>query len=378
MLAFLFIYLLLYGGINCYMFRKIHAAWGGPPWTLWAAGGFMTLMILAPILMRLLERQGTIWPARILAVLGFTWMAVTLWFLTIGLAGDLWNLGVRIAGKHRPAIAQLIIEPRQLVITSAVIIFAASIWGVVEASRIQLEEVRIRTPELAPADGPVRIVQITDVHLSLILGRSTLQEIADLATSARPDIFVSTGDLADGDFVGMDHLGEILDNIPARWGKLACLGNHERYAGLQRSLEFHRVAGFQVLRGEAVRAGPVIVAGVDDPAVLSRDSARRKQEKDALDAAQVLGAGPVVLLKHRPQLFEESLGRFDVQLSGHTHGGQIFPFGLVVYAFNKVWPGLHELRKGSALYLSRGTGTWGPPFRLLAPPEVTLIILEPA
>ena len=89
------------------------------------------------------------------------------------------------------------------------------------------------------------------------------------------------------------------------------------------------------------------------------------------------GARPVILLKHQPRINPASVGRFDLQLSGHTHGGQIFPFSLVVYCFYPIPPGLHRVAPDSDIYLSRGTGTWGPPMRLFAPPEVTLILLEP-
>ena len=84
-----------------------------------------------------------------------------------------------------------------------------------------------------------------------------------------------------------------------------------------------------------------------------------------------------MLLKHRPDVRAESLGRFDLQLSGHTHGGQIFPFVAVIRGFHRYVSGLYELERGSRLYVSRGTGTWGPPLRVLAPPELTLVTIEP-
>lgn len=378
MIVFIFIYFLVYGGLNYYVFRKIHAAWGGTPYVAWIAGIFIVLMVVAPFFIRLLERHGAIWPARVVAFVGYTWMAVMFWFVVLGLAGDLWNVSMRIAGRFGSSTGHLVIAPRPFVVACALIVLAASIWGGIEASRIRVKEVRIRTPKLAASNGPFRVVQISDVHLSLLLGEGTLQKIAALVESARPDVLVSTGDLSDGTFVAINHLGEILQQIPAPRGKFACFGNHEQYAGLEGSIEFHQAAGFRVLRGTAERAGPLIIAGVDDPAIVPSITARQAQEKAALDSAQDLGPGPVLLLKHQPRTSPESLGRFDLQLSGHAHGGQIFPFGLVVYATHKVWPGLHELAQGSSLYLSRGTGTWGPPFRVFAPPEVTLIILEPA
>lgn len=378
MRIFLLVFLLLYGGINYYLFRKVHAAWSGTAWVTWTAAGLCAAMTIAPIFIRILEQHGAIGVARVLAFIGFIWMAIVFWFLFAGATGDLWNLGVKIASRWRPGASAWGLQPKAHVLAVAAFIALAVVWGRFEASHIRVKEVRIPTPKLSRSEGPVRIVQISDVHLSLLLGRRMLEKIVRLVESAGPDVLVSTGDLSDGTFVEVNHFGSVLRDVPARWGKFACLGNHERYAGEENSFAFHESAGLRILRGEAVKAGPVVIAGVDDPAFVPSITERRTQEKKTLDAAHSIDDGPIILLKHRPQVFDESLDRFELQLSGHTHGGQIFPFGIIVYAFNHVWPGLHKPPRGGYLYLSRGTGTWGPPLRLFAPPEVTLFVLEPA
>jgi predicted MPP superfamily phosphohydrolase len=120
----------------------------------------------------------------------------------------------------------------------------------------------------------------------------------------------------------------------------------------------------------------VRIAGVDDPTGLQRGEPCFLDETVALAGAD--GSRPVILLKHRPWVNTESAGRFDLQLSGHTHGGQIFPFSIIIYCIYPITPGLRRVAPDRYIYLSRGAGTWGPPMRLFAPPEVTLIILEPA
>jgi len=166
-----------------------------------------------------------------------------------------------------------------------------------------------------------------------------------------------------------------LRDVRPRYGKFAITGNHELYAGLEPSRGFMRSAGFKILQGEEFTIpGLITIAGVDDP-VIKRFSGA------AVDEEQRLLAGfpkdtYTLLLKHRPALQEASIGRFDLQLSGHVHKGQLFPFNLLTYLFYPVKAGINHYPQNTLLYVSRGTGTWGPPIRFLAPPEVTIIELS--
>jgi predicted MPP superfamily phosphohydrolase len=192
---------------------------------------------------------------------------------------------------------------------------------------------------------------------------------------ARPDILLSTGDLVDAELAHVRERAPLLAAVKASMGKFAVLGNHEYYAGLDESLAVNRAAGFQTLRGGSAEAGPFRLVGVDDSVGF-----RTRAEWLQHEAAALAGAHDgrfVLLLKHRPAFNPDSAGKFDLQLSGHSHGGQIFPFYSVVKMFNPMPLGLSALTGGSRLYHSRGTGTWGPQMRLLSPPEVTLILLEP-
>ena len=129
-----------------------------------------------------------------------------------------------------------------------------------------------------------------------------------------------------------------------------------------------------MLRGEALTlAGLISIAGVDDPAGGRFGLSKNVAEKTLL--AKLPRETFTLLLKHRPTIDGESLGLFDLQLSGHTHRGQIFPFGLITRLVFPYHSGYYQLAKDSRLYASRGAGTWGPPIRFLAPPEVTVIDL---
>jgi hypothetical protein len=176
----------------------------------------------------------------------------------------------------------------------------------------------------------------------------------------------------DGELDGVAGLAEILRGIPAPRGKFAVLGNHEYYAGIDRAIAFTRESGFTLLRDESVTIGDAVrIAGVDDPA-----GARFARTGGTSEAA-LLGNRPdgrfTVLLKHRPQLDPATGGKFDLQLSGHTHHGQIFPFRLLTRLIYPLLAGDHPAPGGGILHVSRGTGTWGPPMRFLAPPEITVV-----
>jgi predicted MPP superfamily phosphohydrolase len=366
----------LYALLHAYALSKVRAAFPLPL----AARVLILLafgaLILAPFGTRMLERAGWVGPARIVGVPANLWMAVLFWFCSLGLAADLWNLAVRLAGTAIPLLDRTHVPPRALVLAAAVAIPPAVLWGLVEASAIRTRELHVSAPGLPPASPPIRIVQISDVHLSIFRGPALLARVLRRIREARPDLLVSTGDLVDASFADLAPVAGLLAAVEPPLGKLAVLGNHEYFAGLDHALALHRAAGFRLLREEAVDVSATLrVAGVDDPAGIFLGEPCYRDEQRA-----GLGAGPsrfTLLLKHQPMVAPALAGRSDLQLSGHVHGGQIFPFGWVMRLLYRLGPGLHRLAPDSAVYVSRGAGTWGPPLRLFAPPEITLIVLEP-
>ena len=249
-----------------------------------------------------------------------------------------------------------------------------TVFGFFEALNITTERVVIRTDTITAKIGRLKIVQISDVHLGLIVGKHRLKRIIKQIKVEKPDILVSTGDLVDGQMNNLSGLTGMIRAIPVKYGKFAVLGNHEFYAGLQDALKVTTDAGFKVLRGEGLNIPGVInIAGVDDPAGKRYGLEPKVFEKALL--SKLPRKYFTLLLKHRPQLNEAEKGLFDLQLSGHTHKGQIFPFSLIVKLFYPNFSGLIDLNNNSYLYVSRGTGTWGPPVRFLAPPEITVIEL---
>ena len=196
-----------------------------------------------------------------------------------------------------------------------------------------------------------------------------------------PDIFVSTGDLLDGLMADPDGFAEMLAGIRPRFGKYAVMGNHEYYAGVELSLAFHERAGFRVLRDDTVsmrvakgRGRPMALnmIGVDFHGRRGNGSPVESAGEDTL-MARVDNARPTIVLKHMPTLHPAVQEGAALQLSGHTHNGQIFPFNLITRLVFPYITGDYPLTGGGLLHVSRGSGNWGPPVRVLSPPELTVI-----
>jgi len=375
MATFLLIYFGIYGSMHAYFFWKTFQAFQPQGWLLLLLIGFLLLMLNGPILVRVLERNDQILGATALAWVSYTWMAILLWFLSMGIIRDLWNMGVRAASLITQESYRLILPPKPSYIIIILFISAAAVLGFFEARNLKTERITIRTQLLPPGSKPVKIAQISDVHLGIIEGQRRIDQIASIIFDEKPDLLLCTGDFMDGAIPHLNHMSSYFAAINPPLGKFAVTGNHEFYAGLKESLAFIRDAGFTVLRGEAMITGPVRVAGVDFPAGGNTGERSYTDEGAALDMGDDEGLF-TILLKHHPVIEESSLGRFELQLSGHTHKGQIFPFNFPVKLRYPYLAGLYDLGKGSKIYTSRGTGTWGPPLRLLSPPEVTIITIE--
>jgi predicted MPP superfamily phosphohydrolase len=377
MLIFMLVYFGVYGSMHAYVFWKVYHALQPEGWPFALFTLFLLVMLNGPLLVRFLEGKGLVLPATIMAWISYTWMAFLLWFLFIGIVRDLYNTGIRLAAQLTPDAYRLIIPPKPFLLASLLLIAIATVWGFIEARGLTVEQVTIKTNSLSSDNAGVKsikIAQISDVHIGLIEGKRRLEQISAILEKEKPDILLCTGDLVDGMTPHTNHLSEILARYNPPLGKFAVTGNHEFYAGLKESLAFLHEAGFVVLRGNSIQAGPVRISGVDDPA------GSRTGEASYTDEAAALAMGDknsfTILMKHQPNIKERSLGQFDLQLSGHTHKGQIFPFNYPVKLRHKYIAGLYNLAGGSMIYTSRGTGTWGPPLRLFAPAEVTIFTIE--
>ncbi len=374
-IIFLTVFLSLYGGLHLYGFLSVKRALVPGPKVSAVVILFMVLMIFTPIIIRILERNDLVTPARFFAYIGYIWMGLLFLFFSFAVALDAYRLIFEaIQRVFNADFSRFCLSKAQCFFIPLFLSVGITIFGFFEALNIRTERVIIKTDKITQEIGRLKIVQISDVHLGLIVGEHRLRIIIDRIKAEKPDVLVSTGDLVDGQMNNLSGLAGMIREIPTKYGKYAVTGNHEFYAGLQDALEITTDAGFRVLRGEGLNIPGVInIAGVDDSAGKRYGLEPNVSEKALL--SKLPRENFTLFLKHRPWLNEAKVKLFDLQLSGHTHKGQIFPFSLIVKLFYPYFSGLVSLGNNSYIYVSRGTGTWGPPVRFLAPPEVTVIEL---
>lgn len=236
----------------------------------------------------------------------------------------------------------------------------------------------LRLPRWPAALDGFRIVQLSDIHIGPILDRRFARSLTDRCNALRPDLIAITGDLVDGHVSLVADEVEPLGELRAAHGVYFVTGNHDHYSGADDWVARVTALGIRPLRNERVtitHAGACFdLAGVEDHHAHLVSGKQREDLPQALAGRDA--ERPVVLLAHDPLTFRAAskLG-VDLQLSGHTHGGQIWPFRYLVRLSTPYVVG-HYRHNGSQLYVSRGTGFWGPALRLFAPAEITELILR--
>lgn len=384
MTLFLVTFLAIYGGMHLYVLIRIEHAFRPGRHIVIALRGLMILTTSAPFLVRICERSDLDRTTLALAWTGYSWMGFIFILVSALLSLDIVRLAATRMSRIRRDAVPRFLQPRLSCELALLFAIIATSYGFFEALAIRTEHVIIPTTKLSPSASPVRIVQLSDVHLGLIVREERLKQMLRIVDQAEPDILVSTGDLLDGRLSlrkGSSNyrtVAAMLAAVKAPSGKFAITGNHEFYAGLDQSLEVMKAAGFRVLRNESVvLADGLVISGTDDPAWKRMGL----PPPPGLDEPYLLRSLPInrfrVHLKHRPVVESQDQRLFDLQLSGHTHHGQIFPFYLVITLLFPFSSGTIDLKNGSMIHVSRGTGTWGPPIRFLAPPEITVIDIVP-
>lgn len=303
--------------------------------------------------------------------LAFTWIGFLLFLL---LALIIAEIPLRLAHRHAPARRSFF---SRLAATSAFLLAAScSALGMRAAlGGFVIRRLRLTLRNLPPrSDGkPYRLVQLSDLHVSAQIGGDFVREVVEKTNSLAPDAVVITGDLVDGGIPELSPHLEPLRNLRAADGVFAVTGNHEYISGADEWVAFFATLGLRVLRNEHVSLPSFDLAGIDDdvgPSWLDHHGPDLKKALAGRNAER-----PVILLAHRPtQLPNAADHDVDLQLSGHTHGGQIKPLHWLEAPY--IW-GLYQLKQ-TILYVSAGTGYWGPPMRIGTEAEITLFELLPA
>jgi predicted MPP superfamily phosphohydrolase len=382
-LIFLLVAVCILGGMHYYVWaRLIRDTHPPPPMARAFTVALVLLGLLLPATIAIVRATRGNFAAPLVWV-AFLWLGVAFLltaFLGFADLGRALGWATRaLAAPREPA------DPSRRVFLSRV--FAAGVGGTVAAltgfglrsalGSVRIKEVPVRLRNLPRELDGFGLVQITDLHIGPLLHRGWVEGVVEKVRALRADAVAITGDLVDGSVEELRrHVAPLARLAEAPRGAFFVTGNHEYYSGVDEWLGYLPTLGIRPLHNERVELAPGLdLAGIPDPT-------GRGLPGHAPDLPRALAGRdpgrPVVLLAHQPRQFLEAAhSNVSLTLCGHTHGGQIWPFSWVVALVQPYVAGLH--RKGeSQLYVSRGTGFWGPPMRIFAPPEITLLRLRAA
>jgi len=372
---------LVVGGVHYYLWsRLVRAPDLGAPWSRWGTVLFVGLAALTPLGIaagRIFDRS----ISRVLASVAYVWLGLAILLLFLLVTSEVLRAGVH--GVSWLSSGPLDPERRTLLsrgIAGTVSLLALGLGGVGTASalgEVAFRKVAVSLRRLPQALSGFRIVQLSDVHIGPTLGAAWLAGVVARVNSLDADLVVITGDLVDGSVADLREQVACLATLKSKHGVYFVTGNHEYYSGADAWIAELARLGIRTLRNERVTIGAgddsFDLAGVDDW------SAKRFGGDHGADLARALAGRDerreLVLLAHQPkQILEAARHGVGLQLSGHTHGGQIFPWGFFVRLDQPYVAGLAQ-HGASQIYVSCGTGFWGPPMRVAAPAEIAVVEL---
>ncbi len=382
-LVFFFVALLILGSLHYYLWaRLVRDAHLSPAWQRGLGIAAALLCLSIPFTLATARRL----PAssmRAVAMPGYVWLGCFFLLLVLVLGADMIRAVAALAARvsTEPAAA----DPERRRALYRLLAGTVAVLGgtlTLASLRSGLSRVRVKRVEAplarlpAELDG-LKIVQLTDIHVGPTIGRDFIEQIVSTTNALNPDVVAITGDLVDGSVQRLGSFVEPLGSLDSRFGTYFVTGNHEYNSGAGAWCAFLKTLGIRVLRNERVsieRDGASLdLAGVDDYSA-GRRGGQGPDLKKALDGRDA--GRELVLLAHQPRaVAEASTMGVGLQLSGHTHGGQIWPWNWLVRLQQPVVSGLAKVGD-TLLYVSNGTGYWGPPMRLGAPAEITEITLR--
>jgi predicted MPP superfamily phosphohydrolase len=365
-------------GLHFYFWARLVRDTALPaPWRQAATLALVGLALLLPVGAMLARSSGA---GRLVAWPAFVWMGTMLLLLVALVGADLVRLAALLLRAAPDAERRLLLR-RALAGAAATVAAGLAAFGTRNGlSPPVIAELELELARLPRALDGTTIVQITDLHVGPTIGRRHVEDLVARVNALDPDVVAITGDLVDGSVAELGHALAPIGELRARHGVYFVTGNHEYYAGVAEWLDELRRLGVRALRNERVSVGDgehhFDLAGVDDW------NARGMAPGHGHDLARALdGRDPsreLVLLAHQPRTIHEAArAGVGLQLSGHTHAGQIWPWGLFVRLQQPFVAGL--VRVGATqLYVSPGTGYWGPPMRVGTRSEITRIVLRAA
>ncbi|MDD4557292.1 MAG: metallophosphoesterase [Alphaproteobacteria bacterium] len=336
----------------------------------------VTMSWFAPVVTTALKKAYTNVPLVIsISHLLYFFFGMAFILLTILLVRDfVWYVGWFLKKLPSPKDVHLLNMSN---VVALLLSFSLTLYSFYEGVRApRLKEVELYSPKIIKE---FRIILLTDTHINQGTTIKELENLVARVNSQNPDIVLLVGDIIDDRLPVLENKVDVLKGFKAKYGSYLSLGNHELYNGLNSwSVKFsHMGKGFQLLtnQGASLPMENVFLLGIPDTRIFRAYPQFTPDYEKLMQNASKMSYK--ILLSHAPDVAKElPEGMFDLQVSGHTHGGQIFPFHIPAKIENKFLAGLYNER-GTRVYVSRGAGYWGPPIRFLAPSEITLIKILP-
>jgi len=377
-IIFFSIVMTIYGLINYYIFRHAIQAFPSPSKY---AGLFTTLFVVLVMSYpagRILERVWQSWFSDVITWVGAFWLAAMLYFFLIVLIVDI----ISLVGWMIPSLPAFLSLPsaelKAIYLYSSIgFIGLVLILGHINAINPRIRNIDIQTGKKAVGMKEVRIVMASDIHLGTIIGPRRVGKLVNTINELKPDIVLLCGDVVDEDLkpVIRQNLGEKLRQISAPLGVYGIMGNHEYIGGAEAAAKYLSEHGITMLRDKVLNIkGMFYLAGREDRSSKSF-AGRKRLTLDSL-LSGLDRSRPIVLMDHQPFKLEEAEKlNVTLQLSGHTHNGQLWPLNYIIDAIYEIGMGYKKIGN-TYFYVSPGYGTWGPPVRTGHRPEIALIKLK--
>jgi uncharacterized protein len=321
---------------------------------------------------RILENRVPAFASDILLWIGSFWIAATIYFLLAVAMLDLVRLANHFLHFY-PAVVTNHYQKSKFILMLCVtgVVGVLLLIGHINAILPRIVTMHLSVPRKASRLDQLNIVAVSDIHLGTIVGRSRFDQIVDRINRLNPDVVLLPGDIVDEDIAPVirQNLGESLKNIHSRYGVFGVTGNHEHIGGAERACEYLVAHGITMLRDRSVKvADSFVLVGREDRSSVAFGGNPRKSLSELMESADT--TYPIILMDHQPfRLSEAADLNVDLQLSGHTHYGQLWPINYIVdRVYELAWG--YKRKGNTQYYVSCGVGTWGPPVRIGNRPEI--------
>ena len=377
-LIFLTIALSVYGSINYYIFIRGWQAIPKIPLIRIIYSVLFLLIVASYIAGRIAERFKICAASEALIWIGSFWLAIMIYlFLTI-LIIDLARVLNRIF-NFLPAFITYNYGKTKLIAAGGTLIISliVTLIGFLNACSPAIKKLDLIIPKKTNGFTSLHIAMASDIHLGTIISNSRLEKLVDMINELNPDIVLLAGDIVDEDLAPVikNNLGETLLKLKSQYGTYAITGNHEYIGGAEAAIKYLEDHNIHVLKDKVIKiGGKFYIVGRDDKSSNRYGGSKRKSLTEILkDTDRTL---PIILMDHQPFSLNEAVeNNVDIQLSGHTHHGQLWPFNFITSKIYEVSTGYKKIT-GTHFYVSSGYGTWGPPVRTSSRPEIVSIFLR--